>query len=828
MSEQADELGAYIELMDLQLRHPFTTDIPLANGRRISSEEFVFAITPSRYRKLEQIRGDYNFKIGDQEEYPCNILHLARNQVRLQIEGLDAKQIENGTINVDTSNIIEREKEGLQQLAGENFIGRRRLLFGNYEISGGARHDCIFEEDLNEEQKCAVEYAVGVQDVYLIWGPPGTGKTTIVPEIVRNYIRLHKKYLFSTEVEFEDDMNKDIIPEKLRETFKTGEFLIAENAAIRKEKEGKWEITDGEKIYIVKKEDGKLKIYRKSNPKILVCSYTNRAVDNVVMKLFDRYKEIIVQFGSSTLTEKYKDALFDEQLEKKRKAIERRIAEKFKRLLSPLKREKKEKEKEVEPKNRENGRLEEKKKRIKREIEASNAEISRFEKQMTDKEHTQLKTNLEEEIARINGQLQQYRDNLIELPAKKKGINEEIKELEKHASTLEDVKSDIKGHLAEWNEKEKNTANIILIIEYYLDFVEGPRQEIESLSAEIPHIKRQIAEKERSLLNAQFTKEINQIDEELRSYRDNLNELQQEKEEINRAIARIENEIPRLNSNISSIREQSDELKKNEPEIADIIHIVNFYLECARRNKIVAFREKHAFKRRNPLYEQYEEKINELQLARRKRIEREEILQGKLEEQNEERETITKLQNELNAREREIREKEKELIRKKEELIAVKENHMSLSGNIERSEKKREELKGDRELLARGDLEYDRNALRRENQELRVLYDDLDWKNNRIRYGLSDFIRGRQKLLYEQYKPEITELQLEGRQRIELEIILQEKLEEQNEERELITKLQSELNEREREIREKEKELTRKKEELSTLEKKPHEVVRKY
>lgn len=402
----SEELDAYIKLMDLQLEDPFTTEIPITNGKRKSSEEFVFAITPSRYRKLEQIRGEYNFKFRD-SEYECNILHLTRNQARLQIKGLDARQrhIESGVINVDTSNIIEREKEGLQQLTGENFVGKRSLLFGNNrKISGGVQSGCIFEEELNEEQKCAVEYAVGVQDVYLIWGPPGTGKTTIVPEIVRNYIRLHE------------------------------------------------------------------------DTKILICSYTNRAVDNMVMKLFDRCKNIIVRFGSSTLTEKYKDALFDEPLEKKRKAIERRIAEKFKRLLSPLKREKKEKEKEVESKNREKGWLEEKKKRIKREIEALNAEISRFEKQMTDKEHTLLKANLEEEIVRINGQSQEDRDNLIELPAKKKGINEEIKELEKHVSKLKDVKSEFDGQLAEWNEKEKNTANIILIIEYYLDFAEGPRQ----------------------------------------------------------------------------------------------------------------------------------------------------------------------------------------------------------------------------------------------------------------------------------------------------------------------------------------------------------------
>jgi len=306
MSEMSEELDAYIKLMDLQLENPFTTEIPIANGsRRNSSEEFIFAITPSRYRKLEQIRGDYNFKYSG-GEYECNIVQLIRNQVRLRIEGLDARQkhIKSGAINVDTSNIIEREIWGLHQLRGENFVGKRHLLFGDGEIAGGVQSECIFEEKkLIEEQKRAVEYAVGVRDVYLIWGPPGTGKTTIVPEIVRNYIRLHKD----------------------------------------------------------------------TNPKILVCSYTNRAVDNVVMKLFDRCKNIIVRFGSSMLTDRrYKDALFDELLKKNRKEIEKAIEKKFKRLLSPLKRERKEKENEVELKNGEKGQVEEKKKRIKREIDALN------------------------------------------------------------------------------------------------------------------------------------------------------------------------------------------------------------------------------------------------------------------------------------------------------------------------------------------------------------------------------------------------------------------------------------------------------------------------
>ena len=73
------------------------------------------------------------------------------------------------------------------------------------------------------------------------------------------------EYLFSIEKEFEDELNKGIISEKLRDIFKTNGFPLSENAMVTKEKDDKWVITDGKKIYIVKKEDGKLNIYYRDN-----------------------------------------------------------------------------------------------------------------------------------------------------------------------------------------------------------------------------------------------------------------------------------------------------------------------------------------------------------------------------------------------------------------------------------------------------------------------------------------------------------------------------------------------------------------------------------
>ena len=70
-------------------------------------------------------------------------------------------------------------------------------------------------------------------------------------------------YLFSIDVSFEKDLNNEEgnISEKLKKEFKTKKDITLSNSAkIRKRKENEWVITDGEKIYIVKKEDGKLNI----------------------------------------------------------------------------------------------------------------------------------------------------------------------------------------------------------------------------------------------------------------------------------------------------------------------------------------------------------------------------------------------------------------------------------------------------------------------------------------------------------------------------------------------------------------------------------------
>ena len=99
------------------------------------------------------------------------------------------------------------------------------------------------------------------------------------------YDEFINKYLFSMGAEFEYDLNQTHWELIVKPIFKTEGFPLSENATIRKEKDDKWVITDGKKIYIVKKEDAKLNIYINDNDiiDIAVGNWNNTVVTYYVL-----------------------------------------------------------------------------------------------------------------------------------------------------------------------------------------------------------------------------------------------------------------------------------------------------------------------------------------------------------------------------------------------------------------------------------------------------------------------------------------------------------------------------------------------------------------
>lgn len=103
-----------------------------------------------------------------------------------------------------------------------------------------------------------------------------------------------ERYLFSIDAEFGDDLSNGVISENLKDIFKTKGFTISENAMVTKEKGDKRVITDGEKIYIVEKEDRKFNIYEERRAKLFVADsgddriFAGEDLDYDIFPILDR------------------------------------------------------------------------------------------------------------------------------------------------------------------------------------------------------------------------------------------------------------------------------------------------------------------------------------------------------------------------------------------------------------------------------------------------------------------------------------------------------------------------------------------------------------
>ncbi|CAA6677375.1 MULTISPECIES: DEAD/DEAH box helicase [unclassified Lentimonas] len=65
----------------------------------------------------------------------------------------------------------------------------------------------------NEEQMDCVKQALALEDLLLLWGPPGTGKTTVIAEIASQYCRLDGRILISSQANLAVDQALERLPQ---------------------------------------------------------------------------------------------------------------------------------------------------------------------------------------------------------------------------------------------------------------------------------------------------------------------------------------------------------------------------------------------------------------------------------------------------------------------------------------------------------------------------------------------------------------------------------------------------------------------------------------
>ena len=407
--ESLDIIDKYIELKNLQIKYTPFEIIELGVGKLVKEEEnsVILDFTIDQYN-IDNLKHSSERLIDiDGEKYEFEILSLDKNHIAIRVSGYSGIPNE-AKLLIDMSFIFKKQKEVLEELKSDNFSILREQLFGNNKIKGGEGIELINKsEQLNKSQKEAISYAIGVKDLFLIWGPPGTGKTTLVPEITKNYCDLWQK--------------------------------------------------------------------NNTGLKILLCAWTNTAVDNAVKKLYKenynvvRYRNGVIKYGKGTTLNKdeYKEVLYDYQEKECIDRIEKEYASK----LIPLESTKREtlqkiKDFETDVITHEN-ELSKLRNECSEQLKAMYNQMDFYIRNLKES----LISLFQTEISQIKNQIVTLENALANFEVEYKNTVNFIEELSKTIRQYEIVINDSKNEINKLEQKKVECRDILKAAEDYLYFI---------------------------------------------------------------------------------------------------------------------------------------------------------------------------------------------------------------------------------------------------------------------------------------------------------------------------------------------------------------------
>lgn len=140
----------------------------------------------------------------DDDEKPSGVIaRRSRTQVQVAFEQPLPDWAEDGAVNLEllpNDVSYERQRAGLARLRGgaEKHLDRwRKILTGEVAPEFDAHLPFSPSDALNPEQNEALRLALAAKDLALVHGPPGTGKTTVLAELIVRSVRRGEKVLVS-------------------------------------------------------------------------------------------------------------------------------------------------------------------------------------------------------------------------------------------------------------------------------------------------------------------------------------------------------------------------------------------------------------------------------------------------------------------------------------------------------------------------------------------------------------------------------------------------------------------------------------------------------